>query len=206
MKNATSILTSAIGGVAAFAGLEHGIGEILQGDKAPASVWIQSWPGAAFFASVNGEPALTIIPNLLVTGVVSILISLAFLLCITVFVKQVHAGLVLIGLSATMLLFGGGIFPPVLGLLVSFVAMRINRPVDWCPERLHRFIAWLWPWSLAACLASWLLLFPGSSLLDYFLGINLEEVMFVLIGIAFGLFVLTTFEGFAIDSRRENAS
>ncbi len=66
MKSATRAFASTFGAIMALAGIEHGIGEVLQGNTTPSGVMIQSWPNSAFFRSVAGEPAMTVIPNLLV--------------------------------------------------------------------------------------------------------------------------------------------
>jgi hypothetical protein len=41
---------------------------VLQGNSVPAGIMILSWPGSTFFAILGGEPALTVVPNLLGTG------------------------------------------------------------------------------------------------------------------------------------------
>lgn len=204
MKNSTHTLVLAMSAIVAFAGVEHGIGEILQGSTAPASVWILSWPDSELFRSVDGEPAMTVIPNLLVTGILSILVSLAYFVWARRFVGHKHGGLVLILLSVPLLLFGGGIFPPVMGVLTGLVATRAASPLTWwrrhLPSNLAASIGTLWPWLLALCVCAWLLLFPGSIILDYFLGLSIENVMMALILAAFGLLLLTALAGFARDS------
>ena len=76
--SATRIVVSTFGAVVAFAGVEHGVGEILQGPVAPAGLAIESWPDVKAFEILAGEPAMTVIPNLLVTGVLAVVVALAF--------------------------------------------------------------------------------------------------------------------------------
>ena len=57
MKNATRVFASTFGAIFALAGIEHGIGEIFQGNVAPSGIMILSWPELAFFRSLGGEPA-----------------------------------------------------------------------------------------------------------------------------------------------------
>ena len=45
MRNATKVTVSTFGALAGLAGLEHGIGETLQGNRAPDGVTI-AFPGA----------------------------------------------------------------------------------------------------------------------------------------------------------------
>ena len=51
---------------------------MLQGNVAPEGIMILSWPDSEVFAILAGEPAMTIVPNLLITGILAILFSLLF--------------------------------------------------------------------------------------------------------------------------------
>jgi hypothetical protein len=88
MRNVTQVTVSTFGAIMALAGIEHGIGEILQGNQAPNGIMFPSWPDSVFFRSVNGEPAMTIIPNLLVTGILAVIFSLIYLIWATRFVQR----------------------------------------------------------------------------------------------------------------------
>jgi len=94
--------------VVVFAGIEHGVGEIMQGPVAPESRVIESWRDVYAFDQLGGEPALTIIPNLLITGIMAIGVSVAIAVWSVWFADRRHGGLVLIGLSIVLLLVGGG--------------------------------------------------------------------------------------------------
>lgn len=48
MKRATHVVVSTMSVIAGLAGIEHGIGEILQGNTAPTSIMILSWPEFPF--------------------------------------------------------------------------------------------------------------------------------------------------------------
>jgi hypothetical protein len=203
MKSATRVVVSTLGALAGLMGIEHGIGETLQGNVAPDGTVISSWPGSAFFSTLGGEPAMTIIPNLLVTGILAILFSLVFLVWATLFVQRKHAGLALILLSIVMLLVGGGFGPPILGILVGATATRINAPFTWLhthlPAGLGCSLGKLWPWSFSACIIAWLSLFPGLVLLDYYFGVDNPSLVYAFILGAFGFLGLTVFIGFAHD-------
>jgi hypothetical protein len=168
-RTATRVAVSTLGVIIGVAGIEHGIGEALQGNVAPDGIVFLSWPESDAFRILGGEPALTVVPNLLVTGILAIVISLAFLVWVTTFVERPHGGLVLLLLSAAMLLFGGGVAPPFLGALLALAASRINAPLRWWHAHLsvrgrHR-LARLWPWVLMLDVVAWLLLIPGSVIL-----------------------------------------
>jgi hypothetical protein len=206
MRNATKVTVSTFGAIVGLVGIEHGIGEALQGNIAPSGLVVLSWPRSEFFRILAGEPAMTVVPNLLVTGILAIFVSLVFLVWTTVFVERKNAGLVLILLSIVMLLVGGGFGPPMLGIIVGAAATRINAPLTWWRAHLsvslRRFLGQVWPWSLVACVIAWLLLFPGISVLAYFLGVNDPSLIPVVFFSAFGVLLLTVFSGFARDIQR----
>ncbi len=206
MRNATRAIVSSLGALMGLGGIEHGIGEILQGNTVPSGVIFPSWPDSAFFRIVAGEPAMSIVPNFLVTGILAILFSLIFTVWVTMFVHRRHSGLFLILLSIVMLLVGGGIFPPIIGILIGVLGTTINAPLTWwrvhLPISLRHFLGKLWPWSFTVCLIAWLLLFPGMSIMDYFFGVNDPNLTHITILFAIGFLLLTVFAGFAYDTQR----
>ncbi len=206
MRSATQVTVSTFGVIMGLAGIEHGIGEVLQGNVAPDGLLFPSWPGSAFFSSVAGEPAMTIIPNLLVTGILACLVSAAYLVWAIKFVQRKHGGQVMMLLSIIMLLVGGGIFPPIIGLAIGALGTRINGPfTGWrahLPVRLRQSFGKVWPWLLVACLSAWLCLFPGINLLGYFFGVDNSNLTFLVMYVAFGSLALTILTGFARDSLR----
>ena len=211
MRSATRATVSTFGTFAGLAGLEHGIGELLQGNAAPGGLVILSWPDSEPFRILAGEPAMTIVPNLFATGILAILVSSIFLVWTTMFVQRKNGGLVLILLSVVMLLVGAGFGPPTLGVIVGAAATRINAPLIWWRSHLslgsRRFLARLWPWSFAAGFIAWLLVLPGTIIFDHFFAVdNPDLVVPVLTFSAFGLLLLTIFAGFGRDIQRETDS
>ena len=86
MGNGTTVsaarATALIFGVlAGLGGLTHGIGEVLQGSVRPDGLIINSWTQGPIATNMGGEPGMTIVPNLLVTGYLTILVSLAVMTC-----------------------------------------------------------------------------------------------------------------------------
>ena len=204
MRNATRIIASTFGVLAGLAGLEHGIGEVLQGNRAPAGIMIESWPTSTSMRILSGEPAMTLIPNLLVTGIFAILVSLVLLVWVTKFVQRQHSGLILLLLSIVLLLVGGGFGPPVLGLIAAAVATRIDASHRWWRTHLsvpiQRLLASVWLWSFALCLGAWLLLFPGTLIIGYFFPLLDAGVVYSVILLAFGSLLATIVLGFVHDS------
>ena len=210
MRSATQVTVSTFGVIMGVAGIEHGIGEILQGNIAPRGLMIKSWPDSAFFSSVAGEPAMTIVPNLLVTGILAILVSLIFLVWALKFVQRKHGGQVMMLLAIIMLLVGGGIFPPIIGLMIGALGTRINAPLSWWRAHFSvgfkHFLKKLWPWSYTACIIAWLSAILGPGLVGYFFGVNNPTLILVILFSALGFLLLTIFTGFVSDSLGETVA
>jgi hypothetical protein len=182
-------------------GIEHGIGEVLEGYRPTDGVFILSWPDSKFFEIMSGEPAMTIIPNYLVTGLLAIFFSCVFLV---VFVKHLNrkAHIVLFALLILILLTGGGFGPPLLGIIAVLIALKRNSPLKtWSKlhPKFHNVLNMLWPWSFGICLLGWLMLFPGAVLIVYFTGVDNTLLMIIPILIAFALIPITLLLGFSRD-------
>jgi hypothetical protein len=199
MNSATKVFASTFGAVMAIAGVEHGIGEILQGNAVPGGLMILSWPESVFFHNLGGEPAMTVVPNLLLTGVLAVIVSLALLLWCLLFLHRKNGGAIMIALSIAMLLVGGGIFPPIFGILIGIVAARIHRPFSSLNPRrasgFQRFLAGLWPFSYAACILAWVSVMPAA----YLFGGKSPVVILAVLLFALGTMVLTMVSGFEKD-------
>ena len=150
---------------------------------------------------------MTIIPNLLITGILAILSSLTLLVWVTLFVNRKNGGLIVILLSMAMLLAGGGIFPPILGMIIGVVGTRIDAPFTWWRAHMSvsslRFLGKLWLGSYVACILSWLSMFPGLAMVGYFFDVNDPTLVLVILFFALGTLLLTIFSGFAYDIERQ---
>jgi len=210
MKNATKATVSAMSAIVALAGLEHGVGEILQGNVKPDGMVIMSWQDPAF-AVLAGEPAMTIVPSLLASGVLSILVSLVFFLWATLFIQRKYGGPVLILLSVILLLVGGGFAPPILGIILGAAAIKVNsRWARWSarrPSRVRHFLGRTWEWFLAASIVAFLMVFPGLILIDHFVGLSNPELMATILPLfALGSLLMAILSGFARDSLRQSGT
>jgi hypothetical protein len=205
--SATKALVSALGAITGIAGIEHGVGEVLQGNVAPGGMTIVAWPGSELFSVLAGEPAMTIVPNLLVTGLLAIATSLAFFLCATIFVDNKRSRMALLLLPIAMLLLGAGFGSAALGLIVGLTATRINTPLAWWHsyDGLQRSLGRLWPGIYVVCIIAWLLLLPGTVILGYVFGVDsVTPVVPFIILLAFGSMALAILTGFAYDLRRHD--
>lgn len=194
-SSARALVTRAFGILVAASAAEHGVGEALQGNRAPGGPFIQSWPDAAFFRIEAGEPALTLLPNLLAAGVLTVLLSAVF--AWRVMVRSARIPRVdLAVVSILLLLVGGGFGPPILGLAVAAAA-------SWSEPRRSRGsgrrLADAFRWILAAAMTAWLTLVPGLPLLDLAFGIG-DAPLIPAILTAFGLFPLCVLASRAADA------
>lgn len=203
IKNATKVIVSAFGIVLGLAGIEHGIGEIFQGNIAPGGIAIKSWGESELFSILGGEPAMTIIPNLLITGVLAIIVSISIMIWAVAFVQRQNGGPVLILLSILLLLVGGGFGPPLIGIIVGAAGTRINAPLPWWRKRLsvntRRLLSKFWVWLLIASLLSYFYLFPVSIILWHFFGAYNPNIILGVSLFAFGTLLMAVVSGFARD-------
>jgi hypothetical protein len=193
MRRATRITATVLGLTAGGAGIEHGFFELLQGNARPEGLMIVSMgPPCVPELTWNAcEPAMTIIPSFLITGIVALLLSIAVLVWSAFFVQKKHGGLILILLCIPLLLFGGGIFPPLIGIIAGVMGTRIHKPLN--PEQsrlsggLLRALAALWPWSLILYVV-WVL---GQWVLGYFFNDWLLANGYLIIVMVLGTLLLT---------------
>jgi hypothetical protein len=206
--NARRTTVAAVAGLVALAGAEHGLGEILQGPVPPPALSFPSWVGVPFFEPLAGEPAMSVVPSLLVSGILSIVVSLTFLAVATLFVDRRGAALGLLTLSVLLLLVGGGFGPPFLGVIVALAALKVRSPLRWW-RRVHgrttEALAAAWPWALAACLLAWLALFPGIPLAGTITRVRAETVVPEVFALALVSLLASISFGLAHDAARMDA-
>lgn len=167
---ATRTTVATFGVLAAFTGVEHGLGAIAQGPVTPPSMVFESWPQVAAFDPLNGEPAMTLVPNMLATGVLAVLVATVLGVWSLYYAGRRHGGTVLLALSVLLLLVGGGFGPPLLGALAGALATRIPAPRCREPRPVTGLVATAWPWPLVVAVACFLGLFPGTTLLSALIG------------------------------------
>lgn len=203
-NSATRIVASTFGVLAGLLGIEHGYFETLQGNRAPGGMYILAMgPPCQTNKMWHGcEPAMTIIFNFFVSGVIAIIVSLIVIVWAAAFVQRKHGGLILILLSILQLLVGGGFVPIALGIIAGVAGTRIHEPFTWWRAHLsvhaRRFFAALWPWSLIAFVV-W---FPGEWVLGYFFNEYLLNLTLITMFFSLGLMLLTVLTAFAHDIQR----
>jgi protein-S-isoprenylcysteine O-methyltransferase Ste14 len=198
-KRSLRITTAFLGVYAGLIAVQHGIFATLQGSRAPDGLMFSAigppcQPEAVWHACF---PAMTVIPNLLVTGIAAVLVGLAMAVWAAAFAGRRRGGLVLGTLSLLALLVGGGFVPVFIGIVAAVTASRLDAPVR-AGGTGWRVVSALWPWPLAL-MALWL---PGSWLLGYFFGaamLSASGLLFLVFDI--GLPVLAAVSGFGRAKR-----
>lgn len=86
-----------------FLGLEHGVGEIMQGNAAMTSVQINAYapPGLPF--PFGREPTMTLLPTLLLAGILAVLTDLTVMIWSAFFIQMKHSILILYLMSILLL-------------------------------------------------------------------------------------------------------
>jgi len=204
--SAARLVASIFGVLAGVGGIMHGPGEILQGNVAPSGLAFNSWTMEPIATNVGGEPAMSLIPNLLISGVLTILISSAVLVWAAAFVGKKHGGIYLMLFSLIMLLVGGGFAPPMLGILAGIGGLGINADApSWyknLPRKFLSLLAALWPWFFGVCVINGVILIVGALILGYIIGLNIPGVWVFCFLFSIPLLILTILTGVAYDGKQ----
>jgi len=198
IRAATKTVATWFGVVAGIAGIEHGVFEILRGSAQPQSLMIASIGPPCVAEEVWNacEPAMTVIPNFLITGILAVIFGLLVLIWSAKFIHSKRGGLVLILLSIVLLLFGGGLFPPLIGIIGGAAGLKINKPLDGKqPGGVLRFASKVWPWPLVVFLVwAW-----GQFPVGYLFNDFLQSIMGFGVLLILLLLPLSVFAAYARD-------
>ena len=201
----TKLSISTFSSILGIAGIEHGVGEILQGNIKPDSFFIKSWPNNKHYDILAGEPAVTILTGIpiFITGIIAILISALIIFWAIFYAKQKHSVMIFIGLVVSLFLFGGGIAGPLLmGTLLCWAVFKMNSGFQQYKKEslLWKPLKSLWKIVFPIAIIGWFSLWPGLVLLSNS-GISLDaKVVYILSTISFVTFVLTIISALAYDN------
>lgn len=184
---ATRTTVRVLGGLAALTGIEHGIGEVTQGAAPTPALVFESWPHVEAFEQLDGEPAMSLVPHLLVSGVLSVVVAVLLGLA-AISSERPRRGATMIGLSLLLLLVGGGFGPPLLGVLAGVLALGSETSASRRPGQVARVAARAYPWPLVAAVVCFVGLVPGTVILRGVVDRDLSALVAVL---TLGAFVST---------------
>ncbi|MGP8175329.1 MAG: hypothetical protein ACLP7O_12390, partial [Terracidiphilus sp.] len=109
--DAVRATAAAFGVYAGILGIEHGYFETLQGNAAPKGLKILAVSPWELPFPFGHEPAMTLIPNFLVTGIAAMIAGLSIVLWSVWLPQKRYSAAVLVLLSVILLLVGGGFGP-----------------------------------------------------------------------------------------------
>jgi hypothetical protein len=109
MNKATKLNVGVLGIIFGISGMNHGFFEVLQGNTSTPNLFIFAIGEAQKMWIHGNEPALTLIPNFLLSGIVAMVIGLAIVVWSLGFVHRKHGSIILFSLFVLLLLLGGGV-------------------------------------------------------------------------------------------------
>ena len=206
MNRATHAIVATIGVLFAVGGMNHGLFEILQGNKPTDGLFIAAIGEEHRMWKYGEETAFTLIPNYLGSGIATCLVGMAIIVCSLRCLHRRHGPLVFLLLFILLFLVGGGVAQVLFFSVAYGAATRIDKPLLWWRRVLSpgfRRIAgprWLRLLILFVALGItnlWIATtgyIPGLSDAD-----QIGNVMLVLLSIWYASFLATLVAGFAHD-------
>ena len=207
--SATRVIVTTIGVIFGLSGMNHGLFEVLQGNTPTDGFVIQAIGEAQRFWPLGTEEAFTIIPNFLISGLLSMLTGLAIVIWSIWFIHTRHGRTVFLGLFFLLFLVGGGIGQVAFFIPTWAFATRMDKPLTWWKKVLPRKT---WPflsktWIVLLFLATIIFsiglemaifgLFPGLT--------DPEAIQSTAMTLVFSsalLYIITFIAGFGHDLRR----
>ena len=150
-------IVATLGVIFGISGVCHGFFETLQGNTATNGYVIHAIGEANRMWLHGNEPAFTIIPNFLITGIAAMLVGVAVIIWSAGFMHKKHASVIFLSLFILLFLVGGGIGQVIFFMIGWAMSTRIGRPLNWwrkvLPAGMRRFLSKLWrPFLIAGTL------------------------------------------------------
>jgi hypothetical protein len=213
MNRATKLNIGVLGVIFGISGMNHGFFEILQGNTPTPNLFIFAIGEAQKMWVHGNEPALTLLPNFLLSGIVAMLIGLAIVVWSLGFVHRKHGSLILFSLFILLLLLGGGVAQILFFPWICLVASRITKPLAWwkkvLPTKSLAPLANLWKLSLivSATLLVVALVIATTGFVPMVTDPEVVlSIMLVCLGLEVIAFPLTFVSGFAYDLKAKEAN
>ena len=147
---------------------------------------------------------MSVFPSLLLSGILTVLVSLATIVWSAAFLGSRHGAFVLMLLSVLLLLTGGGFAPPLMGLIVGVAATQIRNPLRrWRASRQRTrppLLARLWRYLLVVSVVGYLALLPGIPVMSQFIQIEDPAIVAYLALFSLSTLVLALLASLVWDS------
>lgn len=173
---ACGVTAGVFGVLAGIGGATHGLGEVLQGAAPVEGIWLDSWTSGPIASNMGGEPGFSLLPTAETAGFVTLTIAGLVTAWSILGQRHRHRGSILMALSSGMLLAGGGVGPPVIGLLAGATGRwgpaRQPRRLRRMSPRLRDTLAATWPPLFIVAAANGVFLVLGSLALVYAVDFN----------------------------------
>ena len=209
--NATHAIVSTIGVIFGFSGFNHGFFEFLQGNTPTNGLFIQAIGEAQRFWVLGTEDAFTIVPNFLISGLLSMILGLTIIIWSLWFIQTKYGRTVFLMLFILLFLVGGGIGQIAFFIPAWAFATQMNKPLTWWKKVLPRSI---WPflsklWIITLILSSIVILIGLEiAIFGFFPGMtnpeNIQNAALILVLISAILNIISFIAGFGHELRRMN--
>lgn len=181
MNRATRVNVTLLGVIFGISGINHGLFETLQGNLPTGSLFISAIGEAQKMWPHGNEPAFTLLPNFLITGIAAMLVGLAIIIWSCGYVHKKKGSTILLLLFILLLLVGGGVAQVLFFPWIFIVSRHINKPLVFWEKIFHSKQAQpgkLWLWFLGT--STFLLLIALAIATTGFLpGVNDPEVVII---------------------------
>lgn len=207
--NATRITVTTIGVIFGLSGMNHGFFEFLQGNIATNGLVIQAIGPEQRFWIEGTEEAFTIIPNFMVSGLLSMLVGLLIVIWSLWFIQTRYGRSVFLMLFITLFLVGGGIGQIAFFIPAWAFATRMSKPLSWwrkiLPEHIRPMLSTLWIITLVLSTVC-ILLGIEIAIFGYFPGVSdpntLQNIAMSFVLVSAILNIVTFIAGFGHDLQR----
>jgi hypothetical protein len=209
--NATRVIATTIGVIFGISGFNHGFFEFLQGNTPADGIVIQAIGEAQRFWVEGTEPAFTMIPNFLISGLLSMALGLTIVIWSLRFIQTRYGRTVYLALFILLFLVGGGIGQIIFFIPAWAFATQMNKPLTWwrkvLPQGIWPFLSNLWIITLILSSIA-ILIGLEIAIFGFFPGItdpeNINNMALLLVLISALLNIISFIAGFGHELKRMN--
>jgi len=209
--NTTRVIVTTIGVIFGFSGFNHGFFEFLQGNAPTNGLVVQAIGEAQRFWVLGTEEAFTVIPNFLISGLLSMILGLTIIVWSLWFIQTTYGRTVFLVLFILLFLVGGGIGQIIFFIPAWAFATRMNKPLTWwkkvLPQSIWPFLSKLWIITLIVSSVV-ILIALEIAVFGFIPGMtnpeNIQNTALILVLISAILYVISFIAGFGHELRRMN--